>query len=70
MTQKNYVRKIATLQHSVGYLEDTVRELNEVVEMLTEDGCESVESLLMQKRAEGSLASGLRFLEHYRKDNS
>jgi len=67
MTQKNWVRKIATLKHSAGYLEDAVRELNEMIEILTEDGHESVESLITQKRAEGSLASGLRFLEYYRK---
>ena len=67
MTKKDWVRKIATLKHSVGYLEDAVREFNEVIEMLTEDGYESAESLIAQKRAEGSLASGLRFLEYFKK---
>lgn len=68
MTQKDWVRKVAMLKHSADYLEDAVREFNEVIEMLTEDGHESVESLIAQKRAEGSLSSGLRFLEYFRKE--
>ena len=69
MTQRDWVRKLATLQHSVDYLESAVREFSEVVDMLTADGAESAESLITQKRAENSLASGIRFLEFYKKDN-
>lgn len=70
MRQTDWVRKLATLQHSVDYLESAVREFHEVIEMLTEDGHESAESLIAEKRADNSLASGVRFLKFYKKDNS
>lgn len=63
------IRKLATLKHGIEYLEDALREYNALYEMLVADGFEiDVGKLLAQKRADASLASGVRYFERVKKN--
>ena len=58
----------ASLHYGIGYLEEALRELNGLEELLS-DGytVEDLDALLARKRADDSLSSALRFLEMFKK---
>ena len=66
MRQK--IENLVTLQYGVGYLEDSVREYQQLLELL-EEGYEidDLDAMLMEKRADSSLKTALRFIEKARK---
>ena len=62
------LRAIAALHISVEYLEDAVEQYKALAEVLSEEpGIEDVETMVSEIKADGNLASGLRFLEIFKK---
>ena len=71
---KEKVEMLALLKHTIGYFEDATRDLETLLESLSEDDFEglsadldAVYNMLILKRAENALASGLRFYERFKK---
>ena len=71
---RNKVDMLALLKHTIGYFEDATRDLEMLLESLSEDDLEgltadldTVYNRIIQKRAENSLAAGLRFYERFKK---
>lgn len=66
------IERLTLLRHTVGYLEDTHREFEELLERLTlafEETGEiqpDVIEMALQKRGESSLSSACRFLEMFK----
>ena len=67
MTEQQ-MKALATLKHGTDYLEDAVRELQDIQVMLA-DGytSEDLDLILKRKRLNNTLTSGLKFLEQFQK---
>ena len=68
------VEMLALLKHAIGYFEDATRDLETLLESLSEDDFQGLSAdldviynRLTLKRAENALASGLRFYERFKK---
>ena len=70
---RNKVEMLALLKHAIGYFEDATRDLETLLESLSEDDLEGLSAdldmvnKLTLKRAENALSTGLRFYERFKK---
>lgn len=68
------VERLALLKHTIGFFQDATRDLETLLESLTEDDYQELPidldvlyNKLTLKRAENALASGLRYYERFKK---
>lgn len=71
---RDRIEMLALLKHTINYFEDATRDLETLLESLSEDDLQGLSAdldviynRLILKRAEGALASGLRFYERFKK---
>ena len=65
---KKQMQSLAALGHGIEYLEDTIREYKELYEMLADEfSLEDIDIMQKEIAAGNSLASGMRFLEMFKK---
>ena len=65
-TDENF-KAIACLHYGVGYLEDALRDYQQLLEILEEDPERDPTVVLTEKRADNSLHAAMGYLERYRK---
>ena len=71
---KERIETLALLKHTIGYFEDGTRDLQTLLESLSEDDFQGLDldldviyNKLTLKRAENALKAGLSFLERFKK---